>query len=95
MALPVRPFPRPGRAAPNQGRSSDVHTVGLRPDRDQPPLVCDHRGGFRVRPLQMRSYPMDENSTTEQVDYDADEDLYPPDQASDLGASYFYTEAGS
>ena len=38
---------------------------------------------------------MDENSTTEQVDYDADEDLYPPDQASDLGASYFYTEAGS
>lgn len=25
----------------------------------------------------------------------ADEDLYPPDQASDLGASYFYTEPAS
>lgn len=24
-----------------------------------------------------------------------DEDLYPPDQASDLGASYFYTEPAS
>lgn len=24
-----------------------------------------------------------------------DEDLYPPDQASDLGTSYFYTESAS
>lgn len=24
-----------------------------------------------------------------------DEDLYPPDQASDLGTSYFYTEPAS
>jgi hypothetical protein len=37
---------------------------------------------------------MDTNSTTEQVDHDT-EDLYPPDQASDLGASYFYTEPAS
>lgn len=37
---------------------------------------------------------MSTESTTEQVDYE-DQDFNPPDQASDLGASYFYTEAVS
>jgi hypothetical protein len=34
--------------------------------------------------------------TQEVNDQDVDtEDLYPPDQASELGASYFYTEPAS
>lgn len=38
---------------------------------------------------------MNAESTPEQVDHDTDEDFYPPDQVSDLGASYFYTESVS
>ena len=38
---------------------------------------------------------MDTDSTTEHADYDTDEDLSPPDQASDLGGNYFYTEPAS
>jgi hypothetical protein len=34
--------------------------------------------------------------TTQPVnDVDTAEDVYPPDQASDLGASYYYTEPAS
>jgi hypothetical protein len=33
--------------------------------------------------------------TTQPVNEEPDQDLYPPDQASDLGGSYFYTEPAS
>lgn len=32
---------------------------------------------------------------TDHVNDEPDQDLYPPDQASELGASYFYTEPAS
>lgn len=37
---------------------------------------------------------MNEDSTTDPVDYEV-EDVNPPDQASELGVSYYYTEAQS
>jgi hypothetical protein len=38
---------------------------------------------------------MNDTQPVNDPDYDTDVDLYPPDQASELGASYFYTEPAS
>jgi hypothetical protein len=38
---------------------------------------------------------MEHTEDVNDQDVDTDEDLYPPDQASDLGASYYYTEPAS